>query len=370
MASLTEVQAMKRALELARTGRGGTFPNPLVGAVVLDSLGQEVGTGFHACCGGPHAEVTALEQAGSAAAGGTLVVTLEPCCHQGRTGPCTDSIVRAGLGRVVVAMEDPDPRVSGGGIDRLLEAGIQVETGVLLEEASRMNRVYLNFLATGMSWLRLKLALSMDGRSAAADGSSKWLTCEESRREVHRMRASVDAVMTGGGTVRRDDPELTARDVDVPSGQPTRIVVTSTGDMGDSRKLFREGARVVAAVPETMPSDAKRSLEDLGADVWVLPAIQGGRLSLPGLLLRTAGEGIGEILCECGGGLATDLLREELVREISVFTAPLLLGSGGVPATGNIGIVTLDGAIRLREPRASIHGRDTLLEGEVVYGSC
>jgi diaminohydroxyphosphoribosylaminopyrimidine deaminase / 5-amino-6-(5-phosphoribosylamino)uracil reductase len=371
MVSLTEIQAMRRALQLAVRGGRVTFPNPMVGAVILDAGGRTVGEGFHACCGGPHAETEALGQAGTAATGGTLVVTLEPCRHQGRTAPCTDRIISAGIARVVVAMPDPDPRVAGGGLTRLREAGLEVETGLLSVEAAQVNRVYLHYQATGTSWLRMKLAASMDGRIATADGGSRGLSCETSRWEVHRMRAAAHAVLTGGGTVRRDDPELTVRfpDIPIPFGQPARIVVTSTADMGSSRKLFRSDARVIAAVPGTMPPGSIRALEDLGAEVWTMAPSSRGELDLTALLKRTATEGMGEILCECGGRLATALLRERLAKELTVFTAPVLLGAGGMPALGDLGIVAMEGAFRLRGTRAAVSGTDTKLEGEIVYGS-
>jgi len=370
MVSPDELRAMRRALTLASLGRRGAFPNPMVGAVVLDSRGTVAGEGYHACCGGPHAEVEAIGRAGSRAAGGTLVVTLEPCCHHGRTAPCVDSVIAAGISRVVMAMQDPDPRVAGGGTERLREAGLDVVTGLLGEEAARINGAYLHYQATGMSRLRLKLAVTMDGRIAAADGGSAWITCEASRREVHRMRADADAIVTGAGTVRRDDPELTVRLAEVPpTGQPARIVVTSTGDLGGSRRIFARDARVVAAVPETLPEGASRVLEDLGAEIWRLPPDGAGRPDLASLLRRTASEGLGELLCEGGRGIATALLRGRLAAAMTVFTAPLLLGAGGMPATGDLGIVAMDGAFRLRGGRAAVSGTDTMLEGEIVYGA-
>ena len=371
MASPAEIQAMRRALELARAGGLSAFPNPLVGAVIFDSSGNIDGEGYHEICGGPHAEVLALEKASDAAFRGTLVVTLEPCCHYGRTSPCTDAILSAGIARVVVAMEDPDPRVAGRGIQTLRDGGIQVETGVLREEALRVNSTYLHFRETGRSWLRLKLALSMDGRLAAADGGAEWITCPTSREAVHRMRAESAAVLTGAGTVRSDDPRLTVRLSEAgPTGQPVRIILSMSGDMGGSERIFSGDARTIVVVPEGTPTEIIAPIKNLGAEIWELPgASDRVGIDLHTLLRRTAEEGMGEVLAECGSGLSTALLRERLVNSMAVFTAPLLLGAGGFPAVGDLSIPSMDSAIRLQDVRASISGSDTLLEGSVVYGS-
>ncbi len=365
MASASELSAMRRCLELAALGGRRTFPNPLVGAAVLDRSGRMTAEGYHERCGAPHAEAAALERACERAAGGTLVVSLEPCCHRGRTGPCTDLILRSGVARVVVAMEDPDPRVSGRGIDRLREAGLDVEVGVLEGEAAALNRVYLSYTETGRSWLVLKMAVSIDGRVAAADGSSRWITGRESRSRAHGLRASVDAVLTGAGTVRVDDPMLTARLVSAPpERQPAVIVVTGSGDLGGSRAIFGEtGRRVVLAVPEGCGLGSPE-----GAEVWELPAGDGG-VDLARLLSRTASEGMGSVLCEAGPLLATALLRQRLVNLVHAAIAPVILGSEGVPVLGELGIGSLGEAIRLRSVKAGACGIDTFLEGEVVHGS-
>lgn len=370
MASEAEVLAMSKALGLASKGRGGAFPNPMVGAVVLDASGQEAGDGFHRKCGEPHAEAVALAAAGDRARGGTMVVTLEPCCHQGRTGPCTEKMIRAGISRVVVAMEDPDPRVQGGGVGALMNAGIDVETGLLEEKASKLNRVYLHYMRTGRSWVTLKLAVSLDGRVAAADGGSRWISCEESRKAVHRKRASVGAVMTGAGTVRSDDPRLTARDVPVPlSEQPARIVVTGSGDLGDAERFLSAPGRVIIAMPpgSVSPLEGLRGRRDM--EIWELPENGRGGVDLRELLARTASRGIGEVLCESGPGLAADLFREGLVDSVMFFTAPILMGDGGVPAIGDIGVQSMDDAMRLRGVRRRRVGTDQLTEGEIVHGS-
>ncbi|MCK4504996.1 MAG: bifunctional diaminohydroxyphosphoribosylaminopyrimidine deaminase/5-amino-6-(5-phosphoribosylamino)uracil reductase RibD [Candidatus Aegiribacteria sp.] len=371
MASLPEIQAMKRALELAFLGRRAVFPNPMVGAVVLDSSGNSVGEGFHEKCGAPHAEINALSEAGAAASSGTIVVSLEPCCHYGRTGPCTDAIIKAGIRKVVIAMRDPHPNVSGKGIEQLESARIEVETCVLLDEAELLNRVYLHYLRTSRSWVTLKMALSMDGRTAAKDGSSRWLSCEESRKQVHRMRASAQAVMTGAGTVRDDNPELTARFTDHPlEEQPVRIVVSATGDLGNSRKIFEKTGRVIIAVPESVSGKLQEFQREFGADIWEFPADSTGYgFNLIFLLERTASEGFGEILCECGRGLATMLMRKKLVNTLSVFITPLILGGEGLPAFEKLGIDSMVDSIRLENVRSSLSGTDTHLEGEVVYGT-
>ena len=369
MVSDAEILAMRKALKLALGGRGNTFPNPMVGAVILDSAGNQVGEGYHRKYGEPHAEVVAIASAGEASYAGTIVVTLEPCCHYGKTGPCTEQIIEAGISRVVIAMTDPDPRVNGKGIRQLESSGIDVETGVLSEEARTLNRVYIHYLETSMSWITLKMALSLDGRTASADGSSKWITSEASRKLVHGMRASAQAVMTGAGTLRDDNPELTVRYEDVPpGGQPARIVVSSTGDFGNSRKIFNASGRVVIAVPEGIKARLNEFDGMPGVEIWEFPpdpSSPGFDLSL--LFRRTAAEGLGEILCEAGSTLSTYLLRNRLVNSVSIFTSPVILGGEGKPAFEHLGIGTIKDAIRLDDISSRRSGSDFLTEGSVVY---
>lgn len=371
MASKLEIQAMKKALKIAVYGKRSAFPNPMVGAVILDKDGTHLGDGFHRKCGAPHAEVVAISSAGDASSGGTMVVTLEPCCHRGRTGPCTDEIIRAGISRVVIAMIDPDPRVSGKGIKQLESAGIEVETGLLSDEASAMNRVYLHYLETSRSWVTLKIALSLDGRTAAADGSSKWISCEDSRKLVHLKRASVQAILTGAGTVRDDDPELTVRMADIPpGGQPVRIVVSSTGDFGDSRKIFKAPGKTIIAVPEGVSARLTEFSGMSGVEVWEFPPDS----STPGFNLaplfeRTAASGIGEILCEAGSCLSTQLMKDQLVKSVSIFTAPVILGGEGRQAFEQLGIDNVKDAVRLENVSYHRSGSDFLTEGEIVYRS-
>ena len=369
MASAAETRAMKKALKLALSGRGNTFPNPMVGAVILDTGENQVGEGFHLKYGAPHAEVAAISSAGEASSAGTMVVTLEPCCHYGKTGPCTEQIIKAGISRVVIAMTDPDPRVNGEGIKQLEAAGIDVETGVLSEEARTLNRVYIHYLETSTSWIILKMALSLDGRTASADGSSKWISSDASRRLVHKKRASVQAVMTGAGTVRDDDPELTVRLADVPpGGQPVRIVVSSTGDFGNSRKIFNAPGKVIIAVPEGIKDRLNEFKRMPEVEILEFPrdsSNPGFNLSL--LLRRTATEGLGEILCEAGSTLSTYLLKNRLVKSVSIFTSPMILGGEGKPAFERLGIGNIKDAIRLKNVSFRRSGSDFLTEGSVVY---
>ncbi|MEN8209356.1 MAG: bifunctional diaminohydroxyphosphoribosylaminopyrimidine deaminase/5-amino-6-(5-phosphoribosylamino)uracil reductase RibD [Candidatus Fermentibacteria bacterium] len=369
MISRTETSAMKEALQLAIHGSGTAFPNPMVGAVILDRDGNRAGEGFHRKCGAPHAEVAAIKAAGDAASGGTMVVTLEPCCHRGRTGPCTDAIISAGISRVVIAMTDPDPRVSGKGIKQLESAGLEIETGLFSKEARDLNRVYLHYLETARSWVILKMALSLDGRTAAADGSSRWISCEESRILVHRMRASSGAVLTGAGTVRADDPELTVRLPDkLFAKQPVRIVVSTTGNFGESMKIFRSPGRVIIAVPEGVANRMPDYTGIQGVEVWEFPSDSASPgVHLASLFERTAREGIGEILCEAGSDLSTRLLKDELVDSVSIFTAPMILGSEGRPAFELLEIDTINNAIRLKNASSRCSGSDFLTEGRVVY---
>ncbi len=368
MISDRETLAMRKALRLAGRGRGNTFPNPMVGAVILALDGTEAGDGFHRKCGAPHAEAVAISSAGDRARGATLVVTLEPCCHQGRTGPCTDRIIDAGISRVVIAMEDPDPRVCGRGVEQLRDAGLEVQVGLMSGEAARLNRVYLHYLRTGRSWVTLKMALSLDGRIAAEDGTSRWISCEESRKTVHRKRASVGAVMTGAGTVRKDDPELTVRLTALPpAGQPARIVLTRSGDLGSSENIVRAPGRVILAYPEGAGPSMKKFRDSRKVELWEMPPDETGGVRLLSLLKRTASEGFGEILCESGPGLSTVLLLQGLADSVMIFSAPMLLGGEGRPAFGELGIRSMEKALRLENVTCRRSGSDFLTEGEFVH---
>lgn len=344
---------MELALREALKGGKAVFPNPMVGAVILDRNGNVVSTGHHACCGAPHAEREALSRAGDVS-GFTMVVTLEPCCHHGRTPPCAEAIAEAGIARVVVGMVDPDTQVRGGGIEYLRARGIDVQVGLMEKAAEGINRVYIHHRKTGRSFLHLKMAGTLDGRSAAPDGTSRWITGAESRRRVHEYRRNSHGVLIGGKTAIADDPSLDARDVDCPGDeQPVRIIYTLEPLPGHL-KVFNTPGRTIVASPERL--EVPRSAEN-----WT------GMVTPVELLERTAGEGLGLVLCEGGGTLGASLLKLRLVDRLSIFTAPALLGSTGLPLLGDLGVGSIGGVIRLQDPVVTRTGEDILTEGEVVY---
>jgi diaminohydroxyphosphoribosylaminopyrimidine deaminase/5-amino-6-(5-phosphoribosylamino)uracil reductase len=316
---------MREALRLARRGAGRTSPNPAVGAVVVRA-GRVVGRGYHKAAGMPHAEVEALRDAGDAARGSDLYVTLEPCDHRGRTGPCTGAILEAGIARVAYAMEDPNPRVSGRGARRLREAGLSVHAGLLADEAAEINRGYCRWIVSGRPFVTLKLAMSLDGQIAAATGESRWVTGEAARAAVHRMRSLSDAVLVGGETVRRDDPLLTSR---IRGGRdPKRIVLTSRPGAIVRNRLFEgKGGGILVVCPERVPKRETDAVRALGARVLRLPS-RAGRIRADALLDALGGEGITSLLVEGGGKTAGWLTDEGAVDRYVAFVAPLLLGEG------------------------------------------
>jgi diaminohydroxyphosphoribosylaminopyrimidine deaminase/5-amino-6-(5-phosphoribosylamino)uracil reductase len=344
VASQAEITAMRRAISLAARGLGGTNPNPVVGAVVLDPEGRPVGEGWHRRAGGPHAEIEALTAAAAAAQGGTIVVTLEPCRHTGRTGPCTQAIAAAGVRRVVYAVADPNTE-AGGGATELREAGLQVEGGVLAEEAERDNAAWLLAHRRRRPHLTWKYAATLDGRTAAADGSSRWITGRESRADVHRERALSDAVVVGIGTVLADDTLLTVRDFPAPR-QPMRVVVDGAARTPPSARILDASAVTLVAVGTDAADRRVAALQDRGAEVVRLPR-RGARLDLTALLAALHERGVNLVLVEGGATLAASFVRERLVDRVVGYHAPALLGSGP-PVLGDAGIGTIADALRLQ----------------------
>ncbi len=353
---------MRRALELAARARGRTAPNPMVGAVVV-SGGELVGEGWHHRAGEAHAEVNAFRAAGSAARGGTLYVTLEPCCHWGRTPPCTDAVLASGVRRVVVAMPDPFPKVDGGGLRILREAGLEVEVGLLEAEARELNRAYLKAVQSGLPWVTLKMAVSLDGRIATRTGDSRWITGPAARRHVHRLRDWNDAVLTGIGTVRADDPELTARNPGARN--PLRVVVDARADTPLDSRLVRS-ARAVPTLLATGPGSDVLPYEAAGLAVERVPAPD-GRIALEPLLRRLVQRDVHSVLCEAGGELAGSLLDGGLVDEVAWFIAPLVIGGRLAPAAvGGTGAARMADALRLQGVRTRRFGADLAIFGYVA----
>jgi diaminohydroxyphosphoribosylaminopyrimidine deaminase/5-amino-6-(5-phosphoribosylamino)uracil reductase len=354
---------MGRALRLAARGRGWTSPNPMVGAVIVKRE-RVVGEGYHHEVGGPHAEVWALEAAGANARGATVYVGLEPCCHHGRTPPCTRALIAAGVKRVVAASLDPDRRVSGQGVRQLRDAGIRVDIGVREAEARRLNEGYVKRVTTGLPFVSLKAAMSLDGKIATAGGESQWITGEPARKLAHRLRAEHDAVVVGVETALADDPQLTVRTARGRS--PLRVVVDSRARTpATARLLAAHERRPIIAVTEAAPEANRRRLEAAGAAVWVSPAVN-GRVDLCRLLRRLAEEGVNSVLVEGGGTLAAGALAAGVVDRVYFFVAPLILGGAGAltPVEGE-GARRLAAAWRVQSMRVRRVGEDLLITGDV-----
>ena len=321
---------MRRALELAEKGRGHVEPNPLVGAVLVRD-GRIVGEGWHEKFGQPHAEINALAQAGETARGATLYVTLEPCCHHGKTPPCTDAIMRAGIARVVAALEDPFPQVAGQGAAVLRAAGIPIEFGLSSASARRQNAPYLKLLATGRPYVHAKWAMSLDGKIATKTGDSKWISNEASRRRVHEMRGRVDGILVGIGTALADDPLLTAR----PRGPriASRVVVDTKAGLPVTCQLVRT-AREVPTLLATCATDELAELRTAGCEVIVLPGDVEAKPDLEKLLDELGRRRWTNLLVEGGGAIFGKLFDLDLVDEIHLFIGPKLIGAGQNPVVG------------------------------------
>ena len=333
---------MARALQLAERGLWTTTPNPRVGCVLVRD-GEIVGESWHERAGEPHAEVNALRAAGDRARGATAYVTLEPCSHHGRTPPCAEALISAGVSRVVAAMSDPNPLVAGQGLSMLTAAGIVTASGLLESEARELNIGFVSRMTRGRPWLRLKAAASLDGKTALNNGVSQWITGPEARRDGQRWRARACAVLTGIGTVRDDDPQLNVREVET-SRQPLRVVVDSKLETPLTAKILRGGPVLVVAAVD----DEKRAnlLRAAGADLLLLPNA-GGKVDLNGLLVELARRGINEVHAEAGFKLNGSLLREGLVDELLLYLAPCLVGHHASGLFNLPELTSLDGKCRL-----------------------
>ena len=357
---------MRRALALARRGLGKTSPNPAVGAV-LASGGRVIGEGWHKKAGGPHAEIEAIRKAEGKplhARHSTLYVTLEPCCTHGKTPPCTDAIIAAGVKRVVVGAVDPNPRHRGRGLKLLRRAGIRVESGVLAEEATRLNEAFNKWITTGMPLVIAKTAMSLDGKIATRTGDSKWITSDAARQCAHKLRAQVDAIMVGATTAIHDDPQLTVRHGVRRTKQPWRVVVDARGRAPKSAKLFRDKHRGRTLVLTTTLSSARwrKYLALLGIDVVVV-ARKGGRVELRAALMELGRRNVTSVLVEGGGELLGAMFDARLVDRVALFYAPIIIGgSGAVLAVAGKGAALVSQAVRLRDCKWSrVRGNDEML---------
>ncbi len=360
---MNDADYMSLALRLAKRGR--TSPNPMVGAVIVKD-GIVVGKGYHPRAGEPHAEVFALREAGDAAEGATMYVTLEPCCHTGRTGPCTEAIKQAKIARVFAAMVDPDPKVAGNGLNCLKLAGIDTHYGLLEAEARQLNEAYIKHRTTGMPLVILKSAMSLDGRIATRTGDSKWITNERSRAFAHRIRRDVDAIVVGGSTARADDPKLTAR-IGRRVHYPTRVVVTESGELPESMSMLRDGGKCVIAASKRANAGSLRKLEKAGARILTL-ADQNGRASMADLMRQLAAMEHLSVLIEGGGEVAASALEEKVVDKAIFFYAPRIIGGrDAVCSVGGLGAETVAGSIGLERTRIRRFGDDIAVEGYVVY---
>ncbi|MSP61738.1 MAG: bifunctional diaminohydroxyphosphoribosylaminopyrimidine deaminase/5-amino-6-(5-phosphoribosylamino)uracil reductase RibD [Myxococcales bacterium] len=350
---------MRRALALAGRARGRTAPNPMVGCVLVKS-GRIVGAGYHHRVGLPHAEVEALKDAGSRARGATAYVTLEPCNHTGRTGPCTEALIAARVASVVIAMRDPNPHVDGGGTRKLRAAGIAVATGLLGDEARAGNAGFIHLVTTGRPRVTLKAAVSLDGRIAASSGDAKWITGEPARREAHTLRDACDAILVGAGTVRADDPALTTR---LPGGRgrdPLRVILDGKLTIPRRAQVVREGTLI--ATTRAAPRAAEARLVARGAEVVRLPGAK-GRVDLPSLLDEMGRRGVMELLIEGGAEVHGQFLAARLVDRVMIFVAPILIGAAGVPLFALPGAARIADAWRLRAVSTRRLGDDMLLVG-------
>lgn len=362
--SSTDKGFMHFALELAEKSRGRTSPNPLVGAVIVRD-NTIVGEGYHQKAGEAHAEVHALNQAGELARGATLYVTLEPCCHWGRTQPCTKAIVRAGIANAFVAVEDPNPRVNGNGMRELRDAGIQVNVGLFEREARRLNEVYLKYAATKQPFVILKAACSLDGKIATASGESQWITSQASRTKGHEIRDQVDAILVGVETVLNDNPSLSTRLPNRRGKNPIRIVMDSHARTPPTAKILNPdyGAGAIVAVTERANSENLADLKAVGAEILAVQE-KDGRVCMEMLMFELGRRSITSVLVEGGGEVNASALRAGIVDKVMFFYAPKLIGgSAAAGPIGGEGIQCLSEAYKLRDLTVTHINGDFLVEG-------
>lgn len=350
-------EMMRRCLALARRAQGRTAPNPMVGAVIVQD-GRIVGEGFHPQAGQPHAEVFALREAGELATGATIYVSLEPCSHFGRTPPCADALIRAGVARVVVGMVDPNPKVAGAGIARLQAAGIDVTVGVEEDECRALNEGFIHRILRRRPLGILKYAMTLDGKIASSTGHSAWITSPAARAWVHQLRSQCDAIVVGGNTVRHDDPLLTSHGA---GHDPLRVVLTRSLDLPLQAKLWKTGEAKTLVVTECADATKACDLEKQGVEVVTLRALTPARV-----MEQLHERDCLSVLWECGGALAAKAIADHAVQKVFAFVAPKIIGGAAAPTpVGELGLTRMDQAISLERVRWHMVGPDLLLEGYV-----
>jgi diaminohydroxyphosphoribosylaminopyrimidine deaminase/5-amino-6-(5-phosphoribosylamino)uracil reductase len=359
---------MECALSLARLAMGYTSPNPAVGAIVVKD-GLAVGMGYTQPAGSEHAEVMALRQAGDRAKGAAMYVSLEPCCHFGRTPPCTQAIIDAGISEVHVALLDPNPLVSGRGVSRLSEAGIKTHVGMYQQEACEINEGYIKYITTGAPFVIAKFAMSLDGKIATKIGDSKWITHDEARRYVHTLRHVVDAIMIGVNTVVVDDPRLTARGCGGKGGmrkmQPLRLIIDSKGRVPLNARIFEQPGEVLLAVVEPLDPKKREQFSQAGIKVLELPSKE-GLVDIEELLKVLGKREVVSILVEGGGKLLGSLFDHHLIDKVLAFISPIIIGGkGAMSAVGGDGVTSIAEALRLNEVKIESFGDDILVSGYV-----
>ncbi|MDE0399312.1 MAG: bifunctional diaminohydroxyphosphoribosylaminopyrimidine deaminase/5-amino-6-(5-phosphoribosylamino)uracil reductase RibD [Candidatus Poribacteria bacterium] len=360
------VTFMQRALKLAGQAKGRTSPNPLVGAVIVKN-GKIIGEGYHQKAGTPHAEVHALNAVGENAKGATLYTNLEPCCHWGRTPPCTEALIRAGIAEVYIAAVDPNPSVAGKGLRQLEKAGICVHVGVCQQEAEKLNEVHTKYIQTGLPFVILKIAMSLDGKIATASGESQWITSEASRHRGHEIRDAVDAILVGRGTVESDNPTLTTRLENRQGLDAIRIVMDSHGRTPADARIFNaeSSAGAIVAVTSEAPIENIKALEASGAEVITVPDADGNRVCFKGLMEILGKREITSLLIEGGGEINASAVAAGIVDKVMCFVAPIIIGGRNAPGPlGGEGVASLTDVPHLqRICITQIPGSDFLIEG-------
>ena len=361
---MSDEQYIKRTLRLAKKGVGYVNPNPLVGSVIVKD-GQIVGEGYHSCFGKEHAEVVALRNAGANARGATLYVNLEPCCHYGKTPPCTDAIINAGIKRVVVGMVDPNPLVNQKGIEILRQHQIEVQTGIEEHACRQINRVFIKFITTGMPYVTMKIAQSLDGRIATVTGNSQWITSNRARLEAHRIRSESDAIIVGIGTVLADNPQLTVRHV--RGRNPFRIVLDSQLQIPLKSHLLSDD-QVQKTIIATISNDEDRieQIKKTGAHVWQIESNSSGTVSIVPLLKKIASARMSAVMVEGGAQIYTAFLKEKMVDHIVIAVAPKIIGTG-IEAIGNLGIFSVDDSVELINVKTKKLNPDLYISADVNF---